>query len=239
MICPHCQKPYFFLDRPQRESRGHCERCHFRGAVQWPSYDSYHEDLYLSKSYRRTCQTDPQMNWILKTLRIQPSDVAVDLGCGVGDYTQAIGNLTKQVKGFDLNVEAARRKYPGLLFLELDFTKEIPLPASSVDKIISINTIEHLLDYEFFLKECRRILKPGGLIALSTANKSFILHDLHYDATHLHEWTLAGFTQLAGEYFKKLAAKKDCAMFYYFPLNRVAGIFLKPDITFIGERSDC
>jgi hypothetical protein len=74
------------------------------------------------------------------------------------------------------------------------------------------------------------------LIALSTANKEFVLHDFHYDSTHLIEWTLKAFGGYAKGYFEPMVIKKDCAMFKYFPLNLVLSHFLKPDLTFIGKK---
>ncbi len=176
------------------------------------------------------------MCWILEKLAIRKNEVVIDLGCGVGDYTQAVHALGAKVAGYDRSALAAIHKYRSLSFYEMDFEKAVPLPDESVDKVISINTIEHLRDWEFFLKECHRVLKPGGHVAFSTANKNFLLHDLHFDPTHLHEWTLEEFEKNAGNYFRKLYARPDCAMFKFYPLNLFFCRFLEPDLTFIGEK---
>lgn len=218
------------------KSSARCAKCGHEGAPQKPSYENYHTALY-SKPYRRTEQTDSQMSRIIKRLSIQPEEVVIDLGCGVGDYTKALRTYTRHIAGYDRDVTAAKRKYPGVNFFELDFAKSMPLPDSSVDKIVSINVIEHLSDWDFFLRECRRVLRPGGLVAFSTANKEFLLHDFHFDPTHMHEWTLDEFQKITKTYFQTIEITKDCAMFNYYPLNQILRFFLKPDITWIGRKS--
>ena len=84
--------------------------------------------------------------------------------------------------------------------------------------------------------ECQRVLKPGGVIALSTANREFFLHDLNVDSTHYHEWTLNELTRIIEAHFKILDVRKDCAMFNYYPLNQILQFLLKPDITVIARK---
>ena len=144
------------------------------------------------------------MKWIFSQLLIQSGEVVIDLGCGVGDYTREIRNITGHAAGYDRDVRAAIRKYPGVSFFTHDCSNPIPLPNASVDKIVAINVIEHLMDWNFFLQECERILRPGGVIALSTANKTCFLHDFHFDPTHYHEWTLEEFMRLTKKYFLTL-----------------------------------
>ncbi len=236
MICPRCKRSQFFLTDRSWQSPAQCRKCGFSGQAEKPSYENYHQDLYSARRYRRIPETDPQMRQIFKVLQIQPNDVVIDLGCGVGDYTVQAAKHTSRAAGYDREVKEALKKYPGIQFFDHDFDKPIPLPDSSVDKLISINVIEHLLDWDMFLKECRRVLKPGGKIALSTANREFLLHDFHFDKTHLHEWTVREFQVLVEPYFKTISLKKDCAMFNYYPLNLLLRLFLKPDMTWIGMK---
>ena len=235
MICPECNRPVYFLESYLAGSKARCLQCRHRGDPVEISYETYHDDLY-SKPVRRDRKTDPQMKWILSQLAIQPGDVVVDLGCGVGDYTREIHSMTSHAAGYDRDVRAAIRKCPGVSFFAHNLNQPLPLPNASVDKIVSINVIEHLFDWHFFLQECVRVLRPGGLVAFSTANKSFLLHEIHFDPTHYHEWTLDEFKNLAGKSLKILQARKDCAMFNYYPLNQLLRFFLKPDLTLIARK---
>lgn len=234
MICPRCTKPYYFLSKKSIKT-SFCERCGYSSVTVLPRYDAYHYDLYSAKKYRRTTATDPQMRRIIRSLSIAPSDRILDIGCGVGDYTAAIRNQRPcAVTGIDHSVLAAVAKYPHLHFTPVDCNNVLPYEDASFDKVISINLIEHLIDPEMFLTECRRILKPDGMIIITTANRAFLLHDYFYDKTHLHEWTKDQFGVLVEGYFHKKVLEKSSAMFNYFPYNYVLTHFLKPDLLFIG-----
>jgi len=65
--------------------------------------------------------------------------------------------------------------HPGIAFL--DATRPFPFPDSSFDVISSEHMIEHIA-YEqgqFMLRECRRVLKPGGRIRVATPDLQVLL----------------------------------------------------------------
>ena len=47
----------------------------------------------------------------------------------------------------------------------------LPLPDRSIDMLVTMQVVEHLWDLPRFLRECRRVLRPGGLIAAATPNR--------------------------------------------------------------------
>src|ERR1700741_5265303 len=48
---------------------------------------------------------------------------------------------------------------------------ELPLPDSSVDVVVNFQVIEHLWDQPQFVAECARVLRPSGLLMVSTPNR--------------------------------------------------------------------
>jgi len=85
----------------------------------------------------------------------------ISLNIGVGPYQLIKGALT-----LDILPELK----PDILY-DLNNTKEkIPLEDNSIDIIIAGEVIEHIRYPIFFLDECRRILKEGGKMVLSTPN---------------------------------------------------------------------
>ncbi|MGK2848752.1 MAG: class I SAM-dependent methyltransferase [Minisyncoccota bacterium] len=234
MLCPLCHQPYFFIN-PERRDHSLCLSCSYVEPFTQPSYDTYHKRLY-AKPYRRNPLTDPQMKKIMRIIAPQADDAILDLGCGVGDYTYALSNNTKNVIGLDLSVVSAQQKYPESTFHAHDLNTPLPFKDASFDILISINLIEHLRDEQKFLNECIRLLKKGGRIALTTANLDFILHRYFYDKTHVHEWTLRQFTSMMQPYFQTILIEKSSSMFNYYPMNHILTKILKPDLLFIGTK---
>lgn len=48
---------------------------------------------------------------------------------------------------------------------------ELPLPDASVDVVVNFQVIEHLWDQGQFIRECARVLRPAGLLMVSTPNR--------------------------------------------------------------------
>ena len=73
-----------------------------------------------------------------------------------------------------INVDLNFRCHPDVI---LDVGKCIPVPDASVDHIFSEDLIEHLeyKDDKFFIQECYRILKPGGIMRILTPNLEAIV----------------------------------------------------------------
>lgn len=67
--------------------------------------------------------------------------------------------------------------------IKLDFTKRLPFPDNSVDRIYSSHIFEHFSypnPMMFFLSECRRILKDDGEFSIAVPNARLFL-DAYYD----------------------------------------------------------
>lgn len=59
---------------------------------------------------------------------------------------------------------------------------------SSVDMVLSTQVLEHVRDPRIYLAECRRVLRPGGILVLSTHG----LMVYHADPIDFWRWTSAG-----------------------------------------------
>ena len=79
--------------------------------------------------------------------------------------------------------------YPKKGFIYLDVSKPLPIPSSSFDRIFSEHMIEHVSFQEsyLFLKECHRILKPGGRIRIATPDLDHYLRLFNSEKSSLDE----------------------------------------------------
>ncbi len=102
----------------------------------------------------------------------------LDVGCGDGFFTAKIlqrFNL-KNVYGLDISskaVDLARLKHPEINFQQ-SALNHIPEETNSIDSITMIEVIEHLVDIEGTLKELFRVMKPGGILLITTTDFNWL-----------------------------------------------------------------
>jgi ubiquinone/menaquinone biosynthesis C-methylase UbiE len=112
---------------------------------------------------------------ILELVRPLADAKLVDLGCGRGDFTLELAQRVRasEVAGVDfvatLVGEAQAR---GVDALQHDLNTPLPFEDGTFDVVHSNQVIEHVTQTDLFLKEVRRILKPGGYAIVSTNNLS-------------------------------------------------------------------
>ena len=100
----------------------------------------------------------------------------LDIACGEGYGSDLLAQVAQSVVGVDIAADVVRhaaKKYrrDNLRFLVGDCVK-IPLPRHSVDVVVSFETIEHLREHGAFLEEIRRVLRPRGVLIISSPDKS-------------------------------------------------------------------
>lgn len=95
---------------------------------------------------------------IISKLKLPPHPNITDLGGADGSFHQL---LIKHLKGTGVSLDLTKGH---------NLEEKFPLKDNSVDLIIAHEIIEHLFDTDHFVKEIRRILKPGGFVIISTPN---------------------------------------------------------------------
>ncbi len=102
----------------------------------------------------------------------------LELGFGDGYGASLLAQKAQAVTGIDLfqkNVDAARVKYlrSNLSFLKMSATA-LDFPSSSFDLAVSFQVIEHIPQKELpvYISEIKRVLRPQGIVCLSTLNLS-------------------------------------------------------------------
>ena len=99
----------------------------------------------------------------------------LDIACGEGYGSAALARTASSVVGVDVAAEAVRHAASKYRSERLSFLHgsclEIPLPSSSFDVVVSFETIEHVSEHDRVMSEFKRVLRPGGLLVISSPDK--------------------------------------------------------------------
>jgi ubiquinone/menaquinone biosynthesis C-methylase UbiE len=100
---------------------------------------------------------------------LEPARHALDLGCGDGALSTAI--RAERLTLADVSTVAlarARARLPDADTAELEPDAQLPFADGTFDLVVCTETLEHVRDVQLFLSEVRRVLAPGGRVAITT-----------------------------------------------------------------------
>ena len=135
-------------------------------------YERYHADKEDDK-YLTEREPTLQKRLALFFKVVRPGDQVLDFGCGGGTI---IGNLNRRVSihpdslGVDISetaIRRARERFAEINFDVLGAGGRINVPSGFFNVLVTSEVIEHVLDTEKMWDEFNRVLKPGGILALT------------------------------------------------------------------------
>jgi len=100
---------------------------------------------------------------------LEPAGAALDLGCGDGRLATLLD--ARELTLADVSAVAlarAHERLPQARIAELDPDAPLPLADNAFDLVLCAETLEHVRDTQLLLSEVRRVLRPGGCLALTT-----------------------------------------------------------------------
>jgi SAM-dependent methyltransferase len=136
----------------------------------------------------------------------------LEVGCGRGDNLNFLKEAGWTVEGIDSDVQAVAICQARRLTVRHGTLQEQTYQAETFDAVVMSHVIEHVFDPSQTIRECHRILKPGGTLAMLTPNSNSLGHRLygsswlHLDPPrHLHLFNRTTLTGLArGLSFRRL-----------------------------------
>ena len=102
----------------------------------------------------------------------------LDIGCGGGLMSEPMARLGAAVTGADAaaeNIEVARlhAEQSGLAIDYRAVTAETLLDeGAQFDVVLALEIVEHVADPQDFVTTCARLLRPGGMLVMSTLNRT-------------------------------------------------------------------
>jgi len=168
-------------------------------------------------------------------LKLMPPMVIADLGAGEGTLSQLMAQRAKRVIAIDnsekmveFGAALARKHHIANLEYRLGDLEDVPIRTGTVDLAFLSQALHHASHPERAIAEARRILKPGGRIAVLDLNRH------HFEeAREMYADLWLGFTELEIERYLKTAGFKNV---------ETAVVYREPDAPFfetmlaVGEK---
>jgi ubiquinone/menaquinone biosynthesis C-methylase UbiE len=150
----------------------------------------------------------------------------LDIASGEGYGAALLAQEARFVVGVDIDpqvIQHAKNKYLGAnLSFCVGSCAAIPFSDNSIDVVSSFETIEHHDAHDEMLKEIKRVLKPGGILILSSPNRLIYSDEPAFDNPyHVKELYYSEFHELLVRYFRHqyLYGQRLAAGSFVFPLE--------------------
>jgi lipopolysaccharide biosynthesis protein/SAM-dependent methyltransferase len=116
----------------------------------------------------------------------------LDVASGEGYGSFCIGQVARSVIGIDSNVRAVEFANANYMNDRVSYkggsAQSMPIDDASIDVVVSFETLEHFREHHEFAMELRRVLRPGGIVIMSSPNRSIYSEQSGYkNPWHLKE----------------------------------------------------
>lgn len=183
-------------------------------------FDYYKKESQSEATRRRFISI---RNAVLRNAKMDENRSAIldiaDIGCGAGTQCLLWAELGHRVYGIDINqplIELARERSLAAgqsISYEVGSALNLPWPDASMDVCLILELLEHVDDWKSCLKECARVLRPGGILFLTTTNKLCPIQQEF--KVPLYSW----YPAILKRHFERLAvtSRPDLVMYAKYP----------------------
>lgn len=142
------------------------------------------ESVYDRQDFRGFCyraRMNQTLSW-LDASSLSRGLMTLDAGCGAGIVTREVAKRGHQVVGIDYSYDMIEKAHSicntdgnlRVKFSQVD-VESLPFKDSSFDMIVCLGVVTYLESEEKVLHEFSRVLKPGGVLILSSLNKTHLV----------------------------------------------------------------
>lgn len=129
----------------------------------------------------------------------------LDVASGSGFGSQVLRSAGCDVVAIDPDKGASEQSFHATATIRAT-GERLPVRSGAFDSVVSIETIEHVSDPARFLDELCRVLRPGGLLVLTTPNAAYTkpVNGIPANPFHFREYTAEELIALVGDRFQDL-----------------------------------
>jgi SAM-dependent methyltransferase len=176
-----------------------------------------------------------------------------DLGAGEGVWIKKLKEYRPDISFEAADIQDYSGQLPGnVKFHRCDFSKDnLPFREGSLDAIMIMHVIEHLHDPNLLLRECRKALKPGGLIYIEAPSLRSLFvpsfnvkkynerndmqgpYNFYDDPTHVRPYSRYALCQLFrnnGFEVNEIGYARNLMLFLLTPFYLLAGLIMRKRI---------
>jgi SAM-dependent methyltransferase len=129
-----------------------------------------------------------------------PAGRVLDVGCGDGRLSAELD--AAELTAADVSrvaLDRARARLPEATLVELEPDAPLPFADGAFDLVLAAETAEHVRDLQLFLSEARRVLVPGGELAVTTPASGPLVRPANPLSPHLRRFTRGSLSALLDE----------------------------------------
>ncbi len=122
-----------------------------------------------------------RLQWVRRYVPLEGRRI-LDVGCGVGMYTQAFRRYTPHVFGIEVEFDRAQEARERAAGVVQAVGETLPFASASFDVVFSHEVLEHVADDRRTAAEMVRVVRPGGWIVIFVPNRlyAFETHGIYW-----------------------------------------------------------
>ena len=162
--------------------------------------------------YRDTDPMSQVDETLLEHVAARCGPTVLDLGCGLGGYTKALGERGFDCRGFDVNEDYVERARALGVRADAYDGERLPLADGAVDTVILIEVLEHLEEPAALLREAGRVAARNVVVTTPNCTQSFDTAPIEFshmlDVDHRQFFTVASLRELLESNFERAEVRE-------------------------------